>query len=227
MESLSTKNNFSYLAVSLIFLLFVSANIDQIPGDYGQRIIQAVTVISLLVSLLSFKMQGSWFRVGLVFVVLLVAIVITGYLLDVAGLHFVHILIMLGFYVATTYLAARQVLFTGSIDGNKIVGSICIYLLMGLIWALLYLLIIEFETNAFNGMTGVSWHKNFPVAVYFSFATLTTLGYGDIIPVLPLARFFVFMEAIVGVFYMAILVASLIGVRMSEIHRNPKDQVKK
>ena len=50
----------------------------------------------------------------------------------------------------------------------------------------------------------------------YSFVTLTTLGYGDISPVLPLARFLVYMEAIVGVFYMAILVASLIGVRLSD-----------
>jgi voltage-gated potassium channel len=45
---------------------------------------------------------------------------------------------------------------------------------------------------------------------------LTTLGYGEITPALPIARFLAFMEAIVGVFYIAILVASLIGVRLSE-----------
>ena len=53
-------------------------------------------------------------------------------------------------------------------------------------------------------------------AFYFSMVTFTTLGYGDISPVLPLARFLVYMEAIVGVFYMAILVASLIAVRLSD-----------
>ncbi|MCP4237541.1 MAG: two pore domain potassium channel family protein [Aestuariibacter sp.] len=53
---------------------------------------------------------------------------------------------------------------------------------------------------------------------YYSFVTLTTLGYGDISPVTPIARFLVFMEAIVGVFYMAILVASLIGIRTSSLH---------
>ena len=69
--------------------------------------------------------------------------------------------------------------------------------------------------NAFNGLAHASWYQNFPVVTYYSFVTLTTLGYGDISPLLPLARFLVFMEAVVGVFYMAILVASLIGVRMS------------
>ena len=79
-----------------------------------------------------------------------------------------------------------------------------------------HLFIAEAVPGAFNGMTQAPWLDNFATAVYFSFVTITTLGYGDISPVTPLARFLVFMEAIVGVFYMAILVASLIGVRLSD-----------
>ena len=110
---------------------------------------------------------------------------------------------------------AHQVLFTGTITSNDIVGAICIYMLLGLIWALLYLFIAEIVPGSFNGLPQAPWLENFAAAIYFSFVTITTLGYGDISPILPLARFLVIMEAIVGVFYMAILVASLIGVRMS------------
>ena len=81
---------------------------------------------------------------------------------------------------------------------------------------MLYLFIAEVVPGAFNGLPQAPWLDNFATAVYFSFVTITTLGYGDISPVLPLARFLVYMEAIIGVFYMAILVASLIGVRMSD-----------
>jgi len=52
--------------------------------------------------------------------------------------------------------------------------------------------------------------------IYFSFVTLTTLGFGDLLPVSPLARFLVYMEAVTGVFYMAIVVSSLVGARMSK-----------
>jgi len=62
------------------------------------------------------------------------------------------------------------------------------------------------------------WYDNFADVAYFSFVTLTTLGYGDISPIVPIARFLVYMEAIVGVFYMAILVASLIGIRISALN---------
>ena len=137
-------------------------------------------------------------------------------MLDKAGFSYAHLLIMLGFFIWITWQATRRVLFTGTIDGNKIIGAICIYILLGLIWAILYLFIAEFMPGAFNGLAQAPWLENFATAVYFSFVTITTLGFGDISPALPLARFLVFMEAIVGVFYIAILVASLIGVRMSD-----------
>jgi len=88
---------------------------------------------------------------------------------------------------------------------------------MGLIWALFYLLIAQAVPDAFNGLEQLPWYENFADVSYYSYVTLTTLGYGDISPVAPVARFLVYMEAIVGVFYMAILVASLIGICASEI----------
>ena len=143
---------------------------------------------------------------------------VLGVFLDQAGLSYLHLLVLMLFYIWATWLAAKQVLFSGQIDSNKIVGAICIYLLIGLIWALLYLFIAQSVPGAFNGLEQAEWYENFADGTYYSFVTLTTLGYGDISPVTPVARFLVYMEAIVGVFYMAILVASLIGMRVSALH---------
>lgn len=60
------------------------------------------------------------------------------------------------------------------------------------------------------------WFELMPNYIYFSFVTLTTLGYGEITPTLPITRFLVYSEAIIGQFYMAILVASLVGTHLSE-----------
>ena len=215
-KPISTENNFSYLTVMLVILLFASAVVEEYLGELGQRIVQSATILTLLIGIWTLKSSATWFRSKFGFVLALVAILFINIVLDVIGLDFVQLFLILGFFIWTTYLAARQVLFTGMIDGNKIIGSICIYLLLGLIWTTLYLLILEVSPNAFNGLSHASWYQNFPVVTYYSFVTLTTLGYGDISPLLPVARFLVFMEAVVGVFYMAILVASLIGVRMSE-----------
>jgi voltage-gated potassium channel len=194
LQPISEKNNFIYLAVGLVLLLFVGSMLEFIPGDFGPRIVQAATIATLMIAALGQK--GHYNRM-------------------VINIVFVLVLLLLGFFTWMTWLLLRQVLFTGAVDGIRIVGAICIYMLLALIWAMLYLLIAEALPGSFNGLPQAPWLENFSAATYFSFVTITTLGYGDISPVLPLARFLVIMEAIVGVFYMAIVVASLIGVRLS------------
>ena len=216
MAHISEKNNLIHLTVGLVLLLLVAALVEHIPGDVGPRIVQAATVAILLVNTWGMKGKQSRLAVNIFFVLTVLLLVIGGALLDHVGFSKVHLLLMLCFFIWLTWLVAHQVLFTGKIDTNKIVGAICIYLLLGLIWAMLYLFIAEAIPGAFNGLPQAPWLDNFGAAVYFSFVTITTLGYGDISPVLPLARFLIYMEAIVGVFYMAILVASLIGVRLSD-----------
>jgi voltage-gated potassium channel len=78
------------------------------------------------------------------------------------------------------------------------------------------LLILEIFPNAFNGLEEQIWLTNLFNAMYFSFITLTTVGYGDISPALPIAQFFVFMESIIGSFYLAIMVASLVSIRLTQ-----------
>ncbi len=218
MLRVSEKNNFLYLVISLVVLLLAGALVDQFPSKLGQHIFQAVTVITLASGIIGFRSSRLWFHTGIGFTLSVLLVVLLGVILDIAGMSYMHLLILALFYTWTTWLAARQVLFTGPIDGNKIVGAICIYLLIGLIWALSYLFIAQAMPGAFNGLEQVIWYDNFADVAYYSFVTLTTLGYGDISPVVPVARFLVYMEAIVGVFYMAILVASLIGIRTSNLH---------
>jgi voltage-gated potassium channel len=213
---ISEKNNLINLAVGLILLLLIGALMEHFPGDAGPRIVQAATVAILLVNTWGMKGTKSRLAVNIFFVLVVLLLVVGGAMLDHAGFSKAHMFLMLCFFIWLTWLVAHQVLFTGKIDTNKIIGAICIYMLLGLIWAMLYLFIAEAVPGAFNGMTQAPWLDNFATAVYFSFVTITTLGYGDVSPVLPLARFLVYMEAIVGVFYMAILVASLIGVRLSD-----------
>lgn len=216
MPHISEKNNLIYLAAGLVLLLFVGAVMEHFPGNTGQRILQAATVATLLSAVWSMKGVHSRLLINIAFVLVTLLLVVGGMLLDHAGFSYAHLFMLLCFFTWVTWLVAHQVLFTGAIDTNKIVGAICIYMLLGLIWAMLYLFIAEAIPGSFNGVSHASWLDNFATAVYFSFVTITTLGYGDISPVTPLARFLVYMEAIVGVFYMAILVASLIGVRLSD-----------
>ena len=217
MSHVSEQNNFLYLTVSLVILLLVAALVDQFPIPLGQHLVQALTVLTLASGIMGLRERRLHVHTKLGLIVAVAVFVSLSALMDAAGWHYTHLLILVSFYTYATWLAGKQVLFTGPIDTNKIIGAICIYLLMGLIWALSYLLIAQATPGAFNGLDQLPWYENFADVSYYSYVTLTTLGYGDISPVAPVARFLVFMEAIVGVFYMAILVASLVGIRTSAI----------
>jgi hypothetical protein len=109
------------------------------------------------------------------------------------------------------YAAAQQVLFPGHIEPNTIVGTIAVYLLLGLIWTVLYLIALEIWPEGIHGIEHQDWHDNFGITTYFSYVTLSTVGYGDISPAIPVTRTLAYLEAIVGTFYMAVVVASMIG----------------
>jgi len=223
-KKISEKDNFTYLLVSLIFLLFSSACVDEFMSDssLGQYFVIALTLISMSIAVWSIRSSRYAFNTGLGLVVGVIVITLIVGVLDMAQLEFIHILLMLGFFLITLKMASEQALFSGEITTNSIIGSICIFLLLGLIWVMLYLLIAEFIPDAFSGIEPAPWKQNLPDFIYFSFVTLTTLGFGDVLPHSPLARFLVYMEAVVGVFYMAIVVSSLVGAALSESETDKK-----
>jgi len=221
MQIVHDKNNFLYLTVGIVVLLFVGAISDQFSGLIGHQMVQAFSVINIVVGIYGFKSTQKWFHTGIGIAVSIIVVVIVGIGLELLQLYYLHLILLFCFYLWAIWLAAKQVLFSGTkaVDANRIVGAICIYLLMGLIWTLMYLFIAQAIPGAFNGVEQMVWYDNFADVAYYSYVTLTTLGYGDISPVAPIARFLVYMEAVVGVFYMAILVASLIGVGISESNK--------
>ncbi len=216
MKSVSEKNNFLYLTVGIVLLLFVGAISGQFEGMVGHQLVQAFSVINIVIGIYGFRSEKMWFHSGAGILLSVIVVVVIGVALELLHLYYLHLAFLLCFYLWAIWLAGRQVLFTGVVDANRIVGAICIYLLMGLIWTLMYLFIAQAIPGSFNGIEQLLWYDNFADVAYYSYVTLTTLGYGDISPVAPIARFLVYMEAMVGVFYMAILVASLIGVGINE-----------
>ncbi|GIU53514.1 MULTISPECIES: potassium channel family protein [Shewanella] len=212
---MSQEDNFSYLLGSLVLVLLSAALVEQF-FDAGQMIVVGTTVMSLSISVIGLGQNKRWIRssFGLMFTTLVFASI--GSVFELLNLDIVALLTILSFLIAATSRAAKQVLFSGKISTNQIIGSICIFLLLGLIWAFTYLLLIEIFGAAFNGIEVQKWPDNLSTAIYYSYITLTTVGYGEISPNMPIARFFAFAEAICGQFYMAIIVASLVGAKMSQ-----------
>lgn len=127
----------------------------------------------------------------------------------------------IGFLGLTIGLILRELLTQRDVTWDSIVGTFCGYLLIGVMWSEAYSLLqlsspgaLHFDVSSSLdlGNVGRRWQH----IEYFSFATLTTVGYGDITPVSPAARALAALEAICGQFYLAVLVAGLVGVRVPQ-----------
>ena len=84
-------------------------------------------------------------------------------------------------------IAGRDVLFGGPVTANPLVGAVCIYLLLGMIWAILYVFRNTVPVDSFSVVDSAAPAVQVPKLVYYSFVTMTTLGYGDITPLKPAA----------------------------------------
>ncbi len=104
---------------------------------------------------------------------------------------------------------------SSKVDFNIVIASVVVYLLLALIWAESYNLIEIVAPGSFNFAVVVpgAGASRF---TYFSFITITTLGYGDIIPATNLARVVSMLEAFVGQTYLVVLVARLVGMQIAK-----------
>lgn len=113
-------------------------------------------------------------------------------------------------------LVLWQVFREGPITAYRIQGAIVVYLLIGLVWTAAYELIHHVSPGAFQlAQGGRSDARTTQGLLYFSFVTLTTLGYGDITPLHPVARSLAIAEALMGQLYPAILIARLVSMQIS------------
>ena len=106
-------------------------------------------------------------------------------------------------------------------SGDAIFGAVCGYLLLGIIWTLLYSAAEtafpgSFCLRASDGTQVMSARPDRCTLSYYSFITLATVGYGDVTPTTQLTQTLAWMEAITGQFYLAILVAGLVGFKVTQ-----------
>ena len=213
LRQLSKKNNFLYLLLSLMALLFSSAVTDDFPGGIGEDLFSLVSILMLIVGIKSLHVDLTLRRIVYTLAALMGAGTLLWHFYPGRWTALLLLLILLFAFIGAFKLAVREILFEGKVDVNKIIGSLSLYLLLGLIWTVLYLILLTFDPTAFNGIEVTEWRSLFSRVAYYSFVTLTTLGYGEITPASHIAQFVVYMEAVVGVFYMAIFVSSLINLQ--------------
>jgi len=128
--------------------------------------------------------------------------------------------VRIAFLAAMSFFILRHVFLGGEITSDKVLGAVCVYLLLGMTFGFAFSIVGALDEGAFaipahlqQSMGTV--REAHSVYAYFSMTTITTLGYGDVTPVHPVARSIAMIEAAVGQLYIAIVIAGLVGVRIT------------
>jgi voltage-gated potassium channel len=128
------------------------------------------------------------------------------------------------YYGLLVYLFVSQIRNAKRVSANVLYATFSLYLIIGLFWGSLYSLVYQFSPGAYGGVLLENTQNVNHTFNYFSFVTLTTLGYGDITPQIPGAASLCQMEAIVGQFFTAVVVAWLMGMYLFDSKNQKQDQ---
>jgi len=177
--------------------------------------------IALLLSVYAIK-KAQGYRTTAMFFLMPVLVLYWCAIYDLiwSGRIYSYILLCL-FLGLLVFTFATQISKFKTITLNTIIATLCLYLVIGLFWGALYALLYELDPGSYSGALLENTDGNkFNLFIYFSIVTLTTLGYGDITPQTLEASSLCQLEAIVGQFFTAVVIAWLVGSYASSKSKN-------
>jgi hypothetical protein len=124
----------------------------------------------------------------------------------------VDVSLSIGAFLVLSALVLHRVLAKGEITLHRVLGAVAAYLLLGLAWTNAYELVHAVRPDAFRFAEAEPDRMSL---LYYSFVTLTTVGYGDVTPVAPAARSLAVAEALVGQLFPAVLIARLVSMELA------------
>jgi hypothetical protein len=203
--------------LALVLLFIVTPIVEDIP--HGRSIEISLMTLVLVAGVLA---VGRSHRT-LVWAAVLVAPVVTARWIHhfFPDLGFAKVIFLVAGLVYLIFLVVQFLHFilrAPRVNAEVLYAGISVYLLLGLVWTLAYSLVAKLIPNsfAFSPGPGASQTMEGFTAYYFSFVTLTTVGYGDITPVSNAARALAALEAMTGTLYVAVLISRLVALYSSE-----------
>jgi len=204
-------------------LVFVFVLPPVLPPGTGRTVVGDVAfALVLLTGVLALSEHGLAWRLLMSGAVLAVSVFLLSWVVPVAppAIRLTSLLSL----VLLLVVVLGQTFRPGPVTFHRIQGGIAAYLLLGVIWAQAFGLVELLRPGAFSGPVDVTGGPR--PWLYLSFMTLTTVGYGDILPVHPAARSLAMLEAVTGPLYVAILLARLVSLAVasgpgSDTNRGP------
>jgi hypothetical protein len=221
----SEEHSLTALLVLLLFEMFI---IVPITEDSQALAVIGVFIFSLLLLAGLLAMAGSriFQIVSAVFVLCAIAVRLCRVVLGVTGIlqwdALFSILAVVGMLVVVLWQVYRE----GPVTGHRIRGAIAAYLLIAIAFSYIYTLLDYLVPGSFQMPEWASQpqYERVETFEYFSMVALTTVGFGDIAAVHPLARSLVSLEALIGQLYPAILIARLVTLQLEARHSGKKNR---
>ena len=212
-DHVTAKHRFGILLVALVLMLFGQVFLtNRLEGVLGPVLFTLVLLAALA------TVTGTRRRKAIAIILAIPAsgLLVAATLLrrpELAAAGSAVTVAFLGYAVA----AILDFVFSAQrVDKSVIMGALCVYILLTVIWGELYGLEEVLRPGSFKANLGDPGAGTRAVLQYFSFVTITTVGYGDIYPVSPLARATAATEALIGQLYLVVLVARLVGLHTAE-----------
>jgi hypothetical protein len=215
------ENGLTVLLVFLVVTIFIAYPITALPIG---KFLVLISFSLILISGATIVLDKHLLRIFVLGSVLLNLVLRWAtYIMNVSG--FESWIVFCDFICCAilSVIVLLQVFREGPITIHRITGAIAVYLLIGLMWSFLYNFIALQSPESFKLPASLGTYSADTLQsnlLYFSFVTLTTLGYGDILAVHPSARMLVMLEALTGQLFPAILLARLVSLEI--LHRNTK-----
>jgi hypothetical protein len=215
------SDSYSLLLILLLadFMLLAS-----LPVEYASTLIRApFIIVTLLLALRTSMASPTLIRIARWASALAVVAIIFGYFNEATWFREGITLVFVVLLAALPFVIVRRILGHDEVSVETIYGALCIYLLIGLVFASLFV--------AVNGL-GSEWFASPPTEnsppdlLYLSFITLTTVGFGDVVPANDFARSLVVLEALIGQVFLVTLVARLVAMFGQEQRREGRREAR-
>ncbi|GHC09383.1 potassium channel family protein [Cerasicoccus arenae] len=205
-----------WLLLSLLFLIILVPIVDD--DDWGAPVLGVIAMLTLVFGLRAVAGERRTLFIAILLGIIAYGLSTRSYLTGTDVL--IPLPFQLAFYGYINLTILRSILEAKKITADVICGGIAVYLLLGINWAILFAAIELIHpgslvvSSSFD-QNGMSTPMDF---LYFSFTTLTTLGYGDIVPVSNAARAASIGAAVSGVLFIAVFIGRLVGLTTSQAH---------
>jgi voltage-gated potassium channel len=212
--------------LALLAALVVAAIMEPLSIDWTEsaRVIGGVTVVVINVGVLLVIFERRWERGLAIFLLAFLFVANTVHEISADRLQLGAVAFhCLGavFFAFAVAVILKRIFQRKIIRTDDVIGALCGYLLAGVAWGNAYALAYSFWPESFRIAGGIAtrlgdWHFQRFVFNYFSIMTLTTLGFSDIAPAGSPVYSLVWLESVFGQFYIAVVVAQLVGLRLAE-----------